>query len=85
MKFSREQESAADIIGLEVIVNAYGHAGGATESFKMLSKLHGEKSVTAFLESHPHPEDRIKELESLIKERQYPIKNTVPLKLSIKR
>jgi predicted Zn-dependent protease len=75
-RYSQKQELAADSWGLNLLYRRYGHVGGATDFFKRLSQ---KKSHFAyFLATHPHPEDRLNSLNRLIKERNYPVRDTVP-------
>lgn len=65
MKFSRDQERAADQVGKILLKKHYGHLGGATEFFE---KLTSQKSFTAnsmsFFDSHPNPAERIATLNN---------------------
>jgi predicted Zn-dependent protease len=76
--YSREQESAADSWGLDLLVASYGHAGGATD---LLSRVGRESDghIPYLLASHPHPDDRIDELRKLIAERGYRVEDVTRL------
>ncbi len=76
--YSREQESAADRFGLDLLVASYGHAGGATDFFARVGKKAG-KRTPYLLASHPHPEARIEELEGWIQLSRYEIGAIAPL------
>ena len=76
--YSRQQESDADRFGLELLVNSFGHAGGATDFFARVGKKAGRRAPY-LLASHPHPEDRVEELQSLIRENGYPVEMSAPL------
>ena len=76
--YSREQESAADRFGLELLVAGYGHAGGATDFFARVGKDAGSR-VPYLLASHPHPDDRVRELQGLIAANGYRVDAVVPL------
>lgn len=58
LKFSREQEIAADDVALNVLEKVYGHVHGAAVLFEI---LHEESSVAVpeFFASHPRSERRI--------------------------
>ena len=76
--YSRQQESAADSWGLDLLVASYGHAGGATDFFSRV----GEKSdshIPYLLALHPHPGDRVNELQELIAARGYRVEAVTPL------
>lgn len=76
--YSREQESAADRFGLDLLVASYGHAGGATDFFTRVGKEAGRRTPY-LLASHPHPQARIDELEGLIEKLHYKVFGTEPL------
>ena len=76
--YSREQESAADRFGLELLVASYGHAGGATDFFARVGEGAGSR-VPYLLASHPHPDDRVRELQGLIAANGYRIDAAIPL------
>ncbi len=76
--YSREQESAADRFGLDLLVASYGHAGGATDFFARVGKK-AEQRAPYLLASHPHPQARIDELEEWIQMSHYPIGKIMPL------
>lgn len=76
--YSREQESAADRFGLELLVAGYGHAGGATDFFARVGKDAGSRAPY-LLASHPYPGDRVKELQGLIAAHGYRVDAVIPL------
>ncbi len=76
--YSREQESAADRFGLDLLVASFGHAGGATDFFARVGKDAGSR-VPYLLASHPHPDDRVRELQGLIAANGYRIDTVTPL------
>ena len=76
--YSREQESAADRFGLELLVAGYGHAGGATDFFARVGKDAGSR-IPYLLASHPHPDDRVRELQELIAANGYRVDAVIPL------
>ncbi len=76
--YSRQQESDADRFGLALLVNSFGHAGGATDFFARVGKKAGSRAPY-LLASHPHPEDRIEELQSLIRENGYRVETITPI------
>ena len=82
-QFSQSQEREAYEFGLTLLYNTYGHVAGATDFFARLSQQSG--ADFDFLTTHPSPGKRVKELERLIKERQYKIKErtSVPQTLRI--
>ena len=80
MRYSRQQETAADAFGLDMLAAGYGHAGGATDFFSRLAGEVGGK-FAYLLASHPHPDDRIFILRKMIKEKGYPVRKTIPWKV----
>jgi predicted Zn-dependent protease len=76
--YSRQQESDADSFGLDLLVSSYGHAGGATDFFARVGKKAGGRAPY-LLASHPHPDDRIEELQERIRENGYPVETVSPL------
>ena len=78
-KYSREQESAADQFGIDLLSRRYGHAGGATALFARMNK-EASGTLPYLLASHPHPQNRIDALNRRIKEKHYSVAATQPLK-----
>ena len=69
LSFSRSQEEEADAVALAALVAAYGHAGGATGTFKLLqeaSRERGRAEPPKILNTHPLTEDRIDRLADAI-------------------
>ena len=67
--FSRAQEEEADATGVAALVRAYGHAGGATETFRVLDAAADEPEGAAppeFLSTHPVTQERVATLASII-------------------
>ena len=64
LKFSREDESEADLVGLELAARSgFAPTAGATLWRKMASAS-GRSNGTKFLSTHPSGPDRIRELEA---------------------
>ncbi len=69
LTFSRAQEEEADVAGLAALAAVYGHAGGATETFRVMSAAAAEKGVREppkFLSTHPVTKARIERIERMI-------------------
>jgi Zn-dependent protease with chaperone function len=78
-KFSREQESEADEFALNALNCHYGHVGGATDFFSMMSKQQGDPKLWGdFLASHPSGSTRIQDIHSLADKKGYSQKATIP-------
>ena len=64
LKFSREDETEADLVGLELAArSAYAPQAGATLWRKMTAASGGSNSVK-FMSTHPSGPDRIRQLEA---------------------
>ncbi len=71
--YSRKQEKEADLFGLRMVHDVYGHTDGALEFFEMIHREY-EKNRTkwmSFIASHPWTEDRIAYLRKF----QYELEN----------
>ncbi|MGY6530035.1 MAG: M48 family metallopeptidase [Cyanobacterium sp.] len=82
-QYSQTQEKKADIFGINLLYQYYGHVNGATDFFKRLSKEENAPKFTQFLSSHPLPKKRIKNLEQLIKKNNYPLKEKKVLAIDV--
>ena len=64
LKFSREDESEADLVGLELAArSAYAPQAGAS-LWRKMAQASGGSGGTKFLSTHPSGPDRIRELEA---------------------
>lgn len=79
--YSQDQESAADSFALDRLAEHYGHAGGATDFFnRLVGRASSQASHIAYvLASHPHPQDRIDAINSLIQDNGYSLEAATPL------
>jgi Zn-dependent protease with chaperone function len=75
MKFSRDQESAADELGLALLHRSYGHVGGATDFFE---RRLADPAPPELFSSHPLSRRRIDELQRIAAERGYRNGETTP-------
>jgi len=65
MRFSRDQERAADAVGEKIIRQYYGHTEGAGEFFTKLKNMGiGNSAGAGFFNSHPNTEERIANLSN---------------------
>lgn len=78
MRYSQQQEAAADTFGLQLLVARYGHAGGATDFFSRLADRSGGR-FGYLLASHPHPQARIDNLRNMIVESGWQMGEPLPL------
>lgn len=62
LRYSREQERAADRLGLELLAARYGHVGGSTDFFE---RHRGDFEVPELFSSHPLSRDRVERLREL--------------------
>jgi predicted Zn-dependent protease len=82
-QFSQNQEQQADRFGLELLYKTYGQVSGATDFFARL-QAQNEGSIS-FLATHPAPEARVKRLDKLIEQRDYPLGELKPLPASLSK
>jgi len=69
LTFSRAQEEQADATALEALVAAYGHAGGAPGTFKLLQEAARERGLgepPKILNTHPLTQERVERLAATI-------------------
>jgi len=60
LSFSREQEREADLLGVDLLMQHYGHASGSSEFFEaMLEQPQADTETPEFLSTHPGIEERI--------------------------
>ncbi|MDJ0690166.1 MAG: M48 family metalloprotease [Xenococcaceae cyanobacterium MO_188.B32] len=76
-RYSQSQETQADVFGLTLLNQTYGHVAGATDFFTRLSRE--ENKSISFLSTHPNSQKRIKAIERLVKQNNYQIKERSPL------
>ncbi len=76
-QFSQSQESQADEVGLTLLQKTYGHVAGATDFFARMSQK--QQLDIDFLATHPAPGRRVKEIQQLIKQRNYKVEQKLPL------
>ena len=76
--YSRDQEQAADLLALAALNRRYGHVGGATQLFEVLSQDYDELQTADILSSHPNPAARIDYLEQMTNEKGWVAKPTQP-------
>ncbi|MFT3813227.1 MAG: M48 family metallopeptidase [Acidovorax sp.] len=63
LKFSRSDESEADLVGLELAARAGFNPQAAVSLWRKMGEATGGQAGTAFLSTHPSGPDRIRELE----------------------
>lgn len=69
LSFSRSQEEESDAAALGAIVAVYGHAGGATETFRLLQEAaaaKGGREPPQLVSTHPLSQQRIERLSAMI-------------------
>jgi len=68
LKFSREDESEADRVGMALMSRAGWDGRGMVEMFEILKKASGRdpSMVEAFFSTHPSPQERIKDLSAVV-------------------
>jgi Zn-dependent protease with chaperone function len=78
LSFSRDEEFAADKIGLELVSKVYGHAGGATDFFTREHPGDSSGVVGEFFSTHPLSKARFKRLQKLISKERIPVQGVLP-------
>lgn len=78
LKFSRDDESEADRVGLRILRRAGWDGRGMIELFQILTREQGRNpgAVQVFLSSHPAPADRMRALEADVARAHGGIRNT---------
>lgn len=64
LKFSRSDESDADLVGLEMAARAGYNPQAAVVLWRKMGQATGDKQGLAFLSTHPSGPDRIRELQN---------------------
>jgi predicted Zn-dependent protease len=73
LSFSRDQESAADKLAVSALVKHYGHAGGATQLFKVFDKVSEQTNskVPEFFATHPLNQNRTESIKEQAQHNQW--------------
>jgi predicted Zn-dependent protease len=66
LKFNRDQESEADILGVRYMVKAGYNPHGMLEVLEVLREASAGGQQPEFLSTHPHPETRLKTVTRLL-------------------
>jgi predicted Zn-dependent protease len=77
-QFSQGQERQADEVGLTLLQQTYGHAAGATDFFSRL--MEPDIPGMSILASHPPSKSRVRNIERLIQQRGYTVKEKTDLR-----
>lgn len=87
LKYSRDQERAADEDALRALAAAYGHVGGARELFREFSKLTPNQAARpGVLQTHPLTAERIQRVDQLARARGWATEGAVkPLPVALAR
>jgi predicted Zn-dependent protease len=84
--YSREQEIAADDVALDLLVQRYGHAVGATALFEIINGDIGDEELARFVEflsSHPDTDARVERINTIIEERGWTQREASPYPESV--
>jgi len=79
MKFSRDQETKADLFAVDLLNEKYGHVGGAEDFLVRAAQTDRTGRLRYYFASHPYPKDRIKAVEDYIVEKGYRSGEKTPL------
>jgi predicted Zn-dependent protease len=66
MKFSRDQERAADLFAVNLLKKCYGSADGALDFMRKLARQEKRWKLFYYFSSHPHPGDRLEYMKKVI-------------------
>ena len=66
LKYGRDDERQSDEIGLKYMVQAGYHPEGMLGVMQVLAEASKGRAPPAFMASHPHPEERIKTIQSFL-------------------
>ncbi|MDC0833555.1 Zn-dependent protease with chaperone function [Geitlerinema sp. FC II] len=74
LNYSRKQEYAADVYGLESVVRVYGHGSNSLDFFERLAETESQfpnrvLTVSEYFQTHPLTQNRIDALNSLASDR----------------
>lgn len=69
LKYSRDQEAAADREAIVAVAKVYGHAGGAHDALSALGRIRPDRGDASFLRTHPVSAERVAAVENLARER----------------
>ena len=69
LKYSRDQEAAADREAIGAVARVYGHTGGAHDALSALGRIRADGGDIGFLRTHPVTADRVASVERLAHER----------------
>jgi len=79
MKFSRSQETQADLFALDLVNAYYGHIAGATNFFQKTAEESTQRRLTYYFSTHPYPADRVAKLQQQIQAKGFEVRQTTPL------
>ena len=79
LKFSRQQEIAADKFALDLLNEKYGHVAGAKELFQLMKEKKSVPAFFKFFSTHPDSEDRLNIIMEEMKRKGYFVKDVIPL------
>ncbi|WKZ56971.1 MAG: M48 family metallopeptidase [Bdellovibrionota bacterium] len=83
-RYSREQESAADEVGLRLLNALYGHVGGALDFFERMKSEDPTLVGAELFRSHPLSVERVKALAEYARAQAYAAReDRVPLSASL--
>ncbi|HEU0204155.1 MAG TPA: M48 family metallopeptidase [Burkholderiaceae bacterium] len=78
LKYTRDQERAADAEALRAVAAVYGHLAGARELFNALAKIGGDDSArVTLLQTHPLTSERLATVDALARERGWALEGEV--------
>jgi len=71
MKYTRQQETQADMFALEITHRTFHNVSGAVEFMQQLAEKEKRGPLAYYFATHPYPKDRIADIEEEIREKGY--------------
>jgi Zn-dependent protease with chaperone function len=71
LKYTRAQETRADLYAVDLLYKKYKNVAGATDLLSIFSKNEPMPKLISFFTTHPHYIDRINTIKSYIKKKGY--------------
>ena len=70
-RYTRKQESAADMAALDLVYKKYGHAGGTSDFFGRINKEKRLPRIFNIFQTHPSPAERLSLIENAVRDKNY--------------
>lgn len=77
LRYSRDLEEAADAAALHALAAHYRHVGGMVQTLQILNKVDKTHPHLAWVNTHPHPQQRLTAIQDLAQQHQYTLQPPV--------